>query len=565
MAKKVRFPLQMNGTDVRTIEKLRDNFDLESVLGYFANGKLVTWLRDRYYDNEAMAVEALAADDFDLNQKLMTALGVTKDTGVEEIDMETIQRHNEKLMKLRQFTDDQTIIADVDHVAFNQDDLLDILDEGAEKIYLCEGEFNIPLSVKNVTYVGLRNPIVLVRAYDNVNFASLNIKFVDICFGWDISSITSNDRLYQAERMMEKREFDAAIPLLEQLVVEKNPRAFYVLGQIYEKVYVSEENNSKKEGLQNQGAELGLAYEWIEVGKEFSRMTELLRKLVAKGDKSAMGYLAYYCAIDRDYDGVVKYAKMGASKNDLFSCECLFYLYKNDFMGGNVPENLVDIDQALRYGEKAAELGHAGLADKVAMIYWSGSDGIYINYDKAAYYWKIGAELGNHSCQHAIACCYETEKGVKQDYAKAVYWFEKAISTGSTEPNTQFELGKCYENGWGTTQDYRKAFVLFEKAANAGYMYAQNTLGWMYQNGYGTSQDYNLALYWYEKAGENGLEQGKENAQYIREEMSRIKIDTSSEEQLKADLKRIGDETRSELAALTDELRRNGFFNITGN
>ena len=96
-------------------------------------------------------------------------------------------------------------------------------------------------------------------------------------------------------------------------------------------------------------------------------------------------------------------------------------------------------------------------------------------------------------------------------------------------------------------------------------MYAQNTLGWMYQNGYGTSQDYNLALYWYEKAGENGLEQGKENAQYIREEMSRIKIDTSSEEQLKADLKRIGDETRSELAALTDELRRNGFFNITGN
>ena len=54
MAKKIRFPLNMNGTDVRTIEELREYFDLESVLGYFANGKLVTWLKDRYYDNESI-------------------------------------------------------------------------------------------------------------------------------------------------------------------------------------------------------------------------------------------------------------------------------------------------------------------------------------------------------------------------------------------------------------------------------------------------------------------------------------------------------------------------------
>lgn len=196
MAKKIRFPLQMNGTDVRTIEELRENFDLSSVLGYLTNGKLVTWLEDRYYDNEAMAVRALSTDETDLNQKLMSILGVSDDVKTEEIDLEEIQRRNEKLMLLRQITDDEEIIDNVDCVAFNQDELYDILDDGKETIYLCQGEFNIPLTVKNVMYIGLDDPIVFLRAYDNVNFASLNINFVNICFGWDISSITNKDRFF---------------------------------------------------------------------------------------------------------------------------------------------------------------------------------------------------------------------------------------------------------------------------------------------------------------------------------------------------------------------------------
>ena len=58
MAKKIRFPLKMaNGTDVRTIEELRTNFDLTTVLGYYADGKLITWLRDRFYDTEADKIE----------------------------------------------------------------------------------------------------------------------------------------------------------------------------------------------------------------------------------------------------------------------------------------------------------------------------------------------------------------------------------------------------------------------------------------------------------------------------------------------------------------------------
>ena len=54
MAKKFRFPLEMeNGVEVRSIEELKENFSLAKILIYLSNGKLLTWLRDRYIDDIA--------------------------------------------------------------------------------------------------------------------------------------------------------------------------------------------------------------------------------------------------------------------------------------------------------------------------------------------------------------------------------------------------------------------------------------------------------------------------------------------------------------------------------
>ncbi|MBR7085914.1 MAG: hypothetical protein IKI37_12215, partial [Oscillospiraceae bacterium] len=63
MARKIRFSLKLkDGTEARTIEELQAHFDLESVLGYFLDGRLYTWLADRYYDDKAEAVNALSKD-----------------------------------------------------------------------------------------------------------------------------------------------------------------------------------------------------------------------------------------------------------------------------------------------------------------------------------------------------------------------------------------------------------------------------------------------------------------------------------------------------------------------
>lgn len=160
MPPRVKFPLDMgNGVLVRNIDELKENFNAEKVTEYFLNGKLLVWLNDRYYDEEAEQVEALSseADKSLLSEKLCGIFGIeTKDS----IDVEALERRRERLEKLRSVTSDDAILSNVDYVAFSQEELGDLLDEDAEVIYLCGEKFRIPFSVHNKKYIGINTPVV---------------------------------------------------------------------------------------------------------------------------------------------------------------------------------------------------------------------------------------------------------------------------------------------------------------------------------------------------------------------------------------------------------------------
>lgn len=148
---KVKIPLEMaNGVMARNMEEFKANFDLEKVLGHYMSGKLLTWLNDRYYEDEAKQVGILSSDDPELGKKLCEIFGAEYSS---DIDPEAIARRNERLAKLRQLTDDDEIIANVDSVAFDQEELAELYDAGVEKIYLGEGSFKIPKSKQELTYV----------------------------------------------------------------------------------------------------------------------------------------------------------------------------------------------------------------------------------------------------------------------------------------------------------------------------------------------------------------------------------------------------------------------------
>ena len=175
MAKKERFVLEMaDGTKVRDLDALKEHFDVESVEKYFRDGKLLIWLEDRYYDDEADSVRAINANDAYLAAKLCKIFDVETP--------EDIERRIERLNRLKNYTDDEKILANVDKVAFDQEDLADLLDADTNEIYLCDNRFSIPLRVKNKNYIGISKAIAVIRSDKPVDFEALNIGFKNISF-----------------------------------------------------------------------------------------------------------------------------------------------------------------------------------------------------------------------------------------------------------------------------------------------------------------------------------------------------------------------------------------------
>lgn len=195
MARKIKFALEMaDGAKVRgSIEELREHFDLEKAVGYFLSGKLVEWLEDRFYEDEAEAVEAIDKDAADLRERLCEALGVPYE-GDLDLDVEALERLNEKKAILRQKTGDEDIISHAEQTALNQEDLADLLEMDEPVIYLCGEKFNIPARVKNKRYVGiLGTPTISIKANSQEELASKGIVFENVTLPWAKEEATAQN------------------------------------------------------------------------------------------------------------------------------------------------------------------------------------------------------------------------------------------------------------------------------------------------------------------------------------------------------------------------------------
>ena len=182
MAKKIRFPLEMqNGIEVRNLEELKENFSLERILFYLTDGKLETWLRDRYEDGLADAISELDNADNEFNRKICEIFEVEY-VPEEKADLERIEERKRKLELLKEYTEDERYENVIDQTAFEQDELYDLLDEGLTEIYLCGERFSIPLGKEGIRYVGINMPVVTISSKKKIDFEAKRIVLENICF-----------------------------------------------------------------------------------------------------------------------------------------------------------------------------------------------------------------------------------------------------------------------------------------------------------------------------------------------------------------------------------------------
>lgn len=182
MAKRVRFPLEMdNGVEVRDLEALRENFSLPRVIEYLKNGKLVTWLKDRYANDLAEALEKIDIEDNQVAKKICEVFGVEFDEAAQE-ELEKTAERAERIKKLKIFTDGTEYIKNIDNIAFDQDELYDLLDEEQTTIYLCGERFSIPLGESGVTYIGINNPTVVIDSKVEVDWLDKGITLKSVSY-----------------------------------------------------------------------------------------------------------------------------------------------------------------------------------------------------------------------------------------------------------------------------------------------------------------------------------------------------------------------------------------------
>ena len=231
MARKIKFALEMaDGAKVRgSIEELREHFDLEKAVGYFLSGKLLEWLEDRFYEDEAEAIEAIDKDASDLRERLCEALGVPYE-GDSELDVEALERLNEKKAILRQKTGDEEIIAHAAQTAFNQEDLADLLEMGEPVIYLCGEKFNIPARAKSKKYVGiLGTPTVSIKANSQEELTAKGIVFENVTLPWakeenkTLENCKNQKEDHPAEKSFEEQKMELVLKGFEEEVRSTHP------------------------------------------------------------------------------------------------------------------------------------------------------------------------------------------------------------------------------------------------------------------------------------------------------------------------------------------------------
>jgi TPR repeat protein len=169
----------------------------------------------------------------------------------------------------------------------------------------------------------------------------------------------------------------------------------------------------------------------------------------------------------------------------------------------------------------AAEQNYLDAYHQVALYYYKGSPGVTHNLEKADRYFKKAAELGKRdsmagyaqTCQDKIRLIRNTvtltnpltpeqQKEITRLQSTYIYWYKEAAKLNHTA--SLREVGKLYDSGLGVKQDYARANSFFQKASDQGDPLATLLLGSNYENGSGIPVDNEKAIRLYHKALEYG-------------------------------------------------------------
>lgn len=122
---------------------------------------------------------------------------------------------------------------------------------------------------------------------------------------------------------------------------------------------------------------------------------------------------------------------------------------------------------------------------------------------------REAAATGDPKALFEIGNRYAEGRGVAEDVAKAVSWYEKAAEQDLAP--AQYRVGSFYEKGMGVARDIAKAKQWYEKAAANGNASAMHNLAVLHAMGTDGTGDNEVAARWFARAAELGVRDSQFN------------------------------------------------------
>lgn len=407
MKKKIKLPLEMaDGVKVRTLDELKDNWSLEKVVENYLNGRLATWLNDRYYTELAEQVNALEeVQDNTVLQKELCRIFDVDFEDEEDIDVDAVSERNRKLEALRQYTADDTVLKNVDSVAFDQEELGDILDTGENIIYLFNNTFSIPLTIKNKKYIGVGKAECIIHSKDVVDFAELGIEFENVVFDEKYRKIEEEEspsEFYnEGCKYFEAKQYKEALECFKKAASKNHADALFHVGKIYDLALGVE-----------QDYRLAAEYYSKAVSFNSGKAANNLANMYKSGD-----------GLEKDMKKAIELYKKGIDGGSYAAMANLGDMY---LLGEGVEQNY---EEAMKWYQKAADGGIAVAMSDIGDLYYNGN-GVTKNYEEAVSWYKKASEQNRGYAFYMLGWCYEFGQGVSKDYSAALDNYKKAVGNG---------------------------------------------------------------------------------------------------------------------------------------
>jgi uncharacterized protein len=244
------------------------------------------------------------------------------------------------------------------------------------------------------------------------------------------------------------------------------------------------------------------------IGMEQSAPAEALewyKKAAQQGSLDAATNIALMYAngigIPKDQTQAMIWFRRAAEGGDATAQYNLALMYGR---GKEVPQ---DLKESLVWLTAAADQNVLPATLDLAAFYLHPPDGSASNVDRAIHYYKRAAELGSVPAAAMLGNIFANGAQGKPDYEQAVAWYRKAAEQG--HPDAQFGLALRYALGQGVPLDLDEALRLFMAAADQGQSGAQYNLANMYEEGKGAPADRALAAHYYELSADQGMSQAQ--------------------------------------------------------